>query len=182
MKTIENWMKTMHKLKKTIEKLKKTIEKWKKTMEQSKKTIEQVKKTMEKLKKPIGKLKKTMGKPMKTMENSIKTIEKNPETSGQIDEQCEWEILATKCSKWGILAAKTKEGRLDDQKKMQGEQGERSIEISAIVLCKSHVKQQGVPAIYRDTHWSWLSLAPLFEPVFKKGSQPTVFLSFAGIP
>jgi hypothetical protein len=128
---------------------------------------------------------------MKTMENSIKTIEENPETSGQIDEQCEWEILATKCSKWGILAAKTKEGSLDDQKKNAPLQkkptefrlhSERSIEISAIVLCKSHVKQQGVPAIYRDTHWSWLSLAPLFEPVFGKGSQPTVLLSFAGIP
>jgi len=64
-------------------------------------------------------LKKIMDKPMKTMENSIKTIEKNPETSGAIDEQCEWEILATKCSKWEILAAKTKEGSLDDPPKQK---------------------------------------------------------------
>ena len=97
-----------------IEKLKKTIEKWKKTMEQLKKTMEQLKtpmeklkKIMEKLKKIMEKLKKIMDKPMKTMENSIKPWNKNPETSGKIDEQCEWEILA----------AKTKEGSLDDKKK-----------------------------------------------------------------
>ena len=126
MKTSENWMKTMHKLKKNIEKPKKTIEKWKKTMEQLKKTMEQLKtpseklkKSMEKLKNIMEKLKKIMDKPMKTMENSIKPWNKSPETSGKIDEQCEWEILATKCSKWEILAAKTKEGSLDDQKKMQ---------------------------------------------------------------
>ena len=52
-------------------------------------------------------------------ENSIETIEKKTETSRKIDEQCEWEILATKCSKWVILVAKTKEGSLDDQKKKQ---------------------------------------------------------------
>ena len=40
----------------------------------------------------------------------------NSETSGKIDEQCEWEILATKCSNWEIWAAKTKEGSLDDKK------------------------------------------------------------------
>ena len=54
---------------------------------------------------------------MKTMDNSIKNNGKNPETSGKNDEQCEWEILATNCSKWEIyLAAKTKEGSLDDKK------------------------------------------------------------------
>jgi hypothetical protein len=37
---------------------------------------------------------------MKTMDNSIKNNGKNPETSGKNDEQCEWEILATNCSKW----------------------------------------------------------------------------------
>ena len=45
-----------------------------------------------------------------------KNHRKNPETSRKIDEQCEWESFATKCSKWEILAAKTKEGSLDDQK------------------------------------------------------------------
>ena len=64
-----------------------------------------------------GKIEENMDKPMKTMDNSIKNNGKNPETSGKIDEQCEWEILATNCSKWEIyLAAKTKEGSLDDQK------------------------------------------------------------------
>ena len=53
---------------------------------------------------------------MKTMENPIETIEKKLETSWKIDEQGEWEILATQCSKWVILVAKTKEGSLDDQK------------------------------------------------------------------
>ena len=57
-----------------------------------------------------------MDEPMKTMENSIETIEKKLETSWKIDEQGEWEILATQCSKWVILVAKTKEGSLDDQK------------------------------------------------------------------
>jgi hypothetical protein len=47
----------------------------------------------------------------------IKTIEKNPETSGKIDEHCEWETLTTKCSIWEILTAKTKERSLDDPKK-----------------------------------------------------------------
>jgi hypothetical protein len=46
---------------------------------------------------------------MKKMENSINPWNKNPETSAKIEEQCEWEILA----------AKTKEGSLDDKKKMQ---------------------------------------------------------------
>ena len=50
-----------------------------------------------------------------SLEKLKKTMETNPETSGKI-EQCEWEILATKCSKWEILAAKTKEWSLDDQK------------------------------------------------------------------
>ena len=58
-----------------------------------------------------------MDKPMKTMENSIETIDKKPETSRKVDEQCEWEILATQCSKWVILVAKTKEGSLDNKKK-----------------------------------------------------------------
>jgi hypothetical protein len=53
---------------------------------------------------------------MKNMENSIKTVEKNPETSGKIDER-QWEVLATKCSKWEILAAQTKERSLDEPKK-----------------------------------------------------------------
>jgi hypothetical protein len=47
---------------------------------------------------------------MKTMENSIETIEKKTESSPKIDEHCEWEILATKCSKWVTLVAKSKEG------------------------------------------------------------------------
>jgi hypothetical protein len=36
------------------------------------------------------------------MENTINTYKnhgKNPETSGEMDEQCKREILATKCSK-----------------------------------------------------------------------------------
>ena len=45
--------------------------------------------------------------------NNWKTFE----TNRKIDEQCEWEILATKCSIWEILVAKTKEGSLDDPQK-----------------------------------------------------------------
>jgi hypothetical protein len=52
---------------------------------------------------------------MKTMENSVKTMEQILKPVDKNDEQCEWEILATKCSKWEILAAKTKEGSLDNQ-------------------------------------------------------------------
>ena len=51
------------------------------------------------------------------MENSISTHGNIHETTGKINEQCEWDILATKCSKWEILGAKNKEGSLDDQKK-----------------------------------------------------------------
>ena len=104
MKTSENWMNTMHKLKKTIEK---TIEKWKNTMEyrRNHRTIEE---NHRKIEENHGTIE----------ENSIETIGKKTETSRKIDEQCEWEILATKCSKWVILVAKTKEGSLDDQKKI----------------------------------------------------------------
>ena len=106
MKTSENWMNTMHKLKKNIENMKKTIEKWKNTMEyrRNHRTIEE---NHRKIEENHGTIE----------ENSIETIGKKTETSRKIDEQCEWEILATKCSKWVILVAKTKEGSLDDQKK-----------------------------------------------------------------
>ena len=79
---------------------------------------------MEKLKKKLWKIEENHGKTEanhgQTNENDGKPDKNrwtNPETSRKIDEQCEWEILAIKCSKWEILAAKTKEGNLDDQKK-----------------------------------------------------------------
>ena len=78
-------------------------------MEQSTRTIKQLKKKNEE---NHGKIEENHG----TIEENHWT---NAETSRKIDEQCEWEILATKCSKWEILAAKTKEGSLDDQKKMK---------------------------------------------------------------
>ena len=88
-------------------------------MEENHGTIEENHRTIEenhgKIEENHGKIEENHGKiewkswnnPMKTMENSIKPWNKNPETSGKIDEQCEWEILA----------AKTKEGSLDDKKK-----------------------------------------------------------------
>ena len=102
------------------EQAKKTIEQLKKTMEQLKNTMEKIKTTIEKSMNTIDKSDKSMKvmeKSMKTREHSIITMEKKHETSGETDEQCEWDILATTCSKWEILAANTKEGSLDDQKK-----------------------------------------------------------------
>ena len=57
-----------------------------------------------------------MDKSVKTMDNSTKAMEQILKPLEKIDEQCEWEILATKCSDWEILAAKTKEGNLDYKK------------------------------------------------------------------
>ena len=77
--------------------------------------MEQPKKTIEQLKKMKNPLEKSM-KIMEINENhgELDKNETNSETSGKVDEQCEWEILATKCSNWKILAAKTKES-LDDK-------------------------------------------------------------------
>ena len=68
------------------------------------------------------KINEHLEKSMKTMENSISAMGKNMEPVEKMDEQCGWEILATKCSKWEILAAKTKEGSLDDPPKKMPQQ------------------------------------------------------------
>ena len=98
---------------KNIETLKKTIEKWKKTMEHRRNNGRKPWNNWRKPWKNLWKSWTNQWKPCKLDKNHGT----NSETSGTIDEQCEWEILATKCSKLDILAAKTKEGSLDDQKK-----------------------------------------------------------------
>jgi hypothetical protein len=76
-------------------------------MEQSKKTIEQLKEPWKNWRKPWknhGQISEHHGKLDKNHGTNSET-----ETSGKNDEQCEWEILA----------AKTKEGSLDDKKTCQ---------------------------------------------------------------
>ena len=73
-----------------------------------------------------------MEKSMKTMQNSINTMEKIMKPVEKNDEKCEWEILATKCSKWEILAAKTTEGSLDDQEKQW--QKKQQLNSAAIII------------------------------------------------
>ena len=61
------------------------------TMEENSGTIEgTIEENHGKLKKTMEKSMKIMDKSMKTMENSIKKHGTNSETSGKIDEQCEW--------------------------------------------------------------------------------------------
>ena len=71
------------------------------TIKKNHRTIEE---TMEKLKKTMEKSWTNQWTPWKL----DKDHGTNSETSGKNDEQCEWEILA----------AKTKEGSLDDKKNM----------------------------------------------------------------
>ena len=66
--------------------------------------MEQLKKTMENWWKP-WKIEENHANHGQT-NDPIETIEQKHETNRKIDEQCEWEILATKCSKWVFFGCK----------------------------------------------------------------------------
>ena len=117
MKTSENWMKNICT---QIDEKHRNIEEnhWK--MEENHGTIEG---TMEEnhgtIEENHGKICENHGQINENHGKLDKNHGTNSETSGEIDEQCEWGILATKCSNWKKITAKTKEGNLDDKKNCQ---------------------------------------------------------------
>ena len=145
--------------------MKKTIEKWKKTMEQSKKKH----RTSEE---NHGKIEENNGK----VEEKHRTIEENhgqnSENDGKLDKNHwnkswnQWKnwwtvrmILATKCSKWNILVAKTKEGNLDDQKKTHAKKTNKHCQLSfAIVMIVFHpaaTVMSMIPSIHQRTKFGY---------------------------